>query len=263
MSHYSPSVRKVRPHMNQIAQIVVTKDCENCGCKLLPGKRVANLPPGLRPRFLSGLPKAALLEILSAATHQRFLASSVVLHEGDPAERFFILTSGQGRHFILTSDGQKILMHWLTPGQVFGGAALLSTPSHYLASTEVLLDSCALVWDRKTIRELVSQFPGLLDNGVSIAVTENIAWFVASRVSLVSDDAMGRIAQMLVSLASGIGKAGPDGIEIHVGNEDLAAGANVTPFTVSRALATWQREGVLTKGRGKILLQKPELLVTR
>lgn len=235
----------------------------NCNCKLLPGKRVASLPPGLLPRFLSGLPKTALHDVLSVATHRQFLASSVVLHEGDPAERFFILTSGQGRHFILTGDGRKRLLHWLTPGQLFGGAALLSTPSHYLTSTEVSLDSCALVWDRSTIRELVSRFPGLLDNGFSIAVTETIAWFVAADFSLSSDDATGRIAQVLLSLASGIGKAGPGGIEIHVGNEDLAAGANVTPFTVSRALAAWQREGVLTKGRGKILLQKPELLATR
>ena len=242
---------------------VMQKHRVNCSCKLLPGKRVADLPPALRPRFLSGLPKAALHAILSAACHRQFLASSVVVHEGDPAERFFILTSGQGRHFILTRDGRKILMHWLTPGQLFGGAALLSTPFHYLASTEVLLDSCALVWDRKTIRELVSQFPELLDNVVSIAITENIAWLVAADVSLGSDDATGRVAHMIVSLASGIGKAGPVGIEIHVGNEDLAAGANVTPFTVSRALAAWQREGVLTKGRGKILLQKPELLISR
>ncbi|MGA8740355.1 MAG: Crp/Fnr family transcriptional regulator [Terracidiphilus sp.] len=241
----------------------MTRDCVSCNCKFLTGKRVASLPPGLRPRFLSGLPKTALNDVLSVAAHRQFLASSVVLHEGDPAERFFILTSGQGRHFILTSDGRKILMHWLTPGQLFGGAALLSSTSHYLSSTEVLMDSCALVWERDTIRELVCHFPKLLDNGLSIAITENIAWFVAARVSLFSDDATGRIAQMLVSLASGIGKAGPDGIEIHVGNEDLAAGANVTIFTVSRALAGWQREGILTKGRGKIILQKPELLVTR
>lgn len=68
---------------------------------------------------------------------------------------------------------------------------------------------------------------------------------------------------MLLSLASGIGKVGPEGIEIHVINEDLAAETNVSSFTVSRALAAWQREGVLTKGRGKILLQKPELLISR
>jgi CRP-like cAMP-binding protein len=249
--------------MKVTAPSVMTKHCVNCGCQLLPGKWVADLPSGLGPRFLSGVPKAALHTILSGAAHRQFLASSVVIHDGDPAERFFILTSGQGRHFMLTSKGRKILMNWLTPGQMFGGAALLSTPSHYVASTEILLDSCALVWDRKTIRELISQFPGLLDNGFSIAVTESIAWLVAARVSLSSDDATGRIAQMLLSLASGIGKAGPGGVEIRVGNEDLAAGANVTPFTVSRTLAAWQREGVLTKGRGKILLQKPELLSHR
>jgi CRP/FNR family transcriptional regulator, nitrogen oxide reductase regulator len=249
--------------MKGTATGAMTKDCANCNSRLLPGKRVGDLPPGLLPRLLSGLPKTALLDILSTASHRQFPASSVVIHDGNPAERFFILTSGQGRHFMLTGDGRKILMNWLTPGQIFGGAALLSTPSHYLASTEVSLNSCALVWDRKTIRELVSRFPVLLDNAFSIAVTENIAWFVAARVSLSSEDATGRIAQMLLSLASGIGNAGPEGVDIRVGNEDLAAGANVTPFTVSRSLAAWQREGVLTKGRGKILLRKPELLVTR
>jgi CRP-like cAMP-binding protein len=227
--------------------------------------RHAGCRPALRaPAPVSiGTAKAALDTILSAAAHRQFLAPSVVIHHGDPAERFFILTSGQGRHFTLTIDGRKKLMYWLTPGQFFGGAALLSTPYHYLANTEVLLDSCALVWDRKTIRELVSRFPGLSDNGLSITIIENIAWLVAADVSHSSDDATGRIAHMIVSLACGIGKAGPGGIEIHVGNEDLAAGANVTPFTISRALAAWQREGVLTKGRGKILLQKPELLVLR
>lgn len=234
-----------------------------CDCKLTSAKHVAGLPAKLRPRFLSGLSKAELNAVLSAATHRQFLASSVILHEGDPAERVLLLTSGQGRHFVLTNDGRKILLHWLTPGQIFGGVTALSTPSNYIASTEVLWDSCALVWDRKTIRELVSQYPKLLDNGLSIAVTEHIAWLIAAFVSLTADSAAGRVAHLLVSLACGIGAAGPDGVEIRIGNEDLASGANVTPFTVSRILKEWQRKGFLTKGRGKIVLHKPELLVTR
>jgi CRP-like cAMP-binding protein len=235
----------------------------NCGCKLLSGKRAVGLPAQLRPRFLSGLAKTELNAILSASTHRQFLASSVIVHEDDPAERLFLLTSGRGRHFSLKSDGRKILMHWLTAGQIFGGAAILSAPSRYVASTELLSDSCALVWDRPTIRELVSRSPRLLDNALSIAVTEHIAWLVAANSSLTLDNATGRIAHMLVSLACGIGKDVPDGVEIQVDNEDLAAGANVTPFTVSRALKAWQREGVLTKGRGKVVLRKPELLAVR
>jgi CRP-like cAMP-binding protein len=239
-----------------------TKDPVSCACELSTGKQIAGLPTKLRPRFLSGLPKVELNSILSVARHKQFRASSVVLHQGDPAERFFLLTSGHGRQFVTTNDGRKIPLYWLTAGQVFGGLAILSIPAQYLVSTELLSDSCAFVWDRHTLRELVSRYPKLLDNALSIAGTEYIAWAISTHVSLACDDARGRIAHLLVSLACGIGKATSDGIELAITNEDLAAGANVTPFTVSRSLGEWQRAGVLTKVRGKVLLRKPELLVT-
>lgn len=233
----------------------------NCACKLLPGNGHVDLPEELRPRFLSGLSKAELGSVLAAAKHRQFRASSVIINQEDPAERFFLLTSGHGRHFVITSDGRKILLHWLTAGQIFGGAALLSTPFQYLANTEVLSDGCALVWERQTIRELVTRYPILLDNALSISVTESIAWSIATQVSLSADDAHGRVAHLLMSLASAIGKATHAGVEMKVLNEDLAEGANVTPFTVSRCLSDWQRAGILAKRRGNIILRKPELLL--
>jgi CRP-like cAMP-binding protein len=201
--------------------------------------------------------------ILSLARHQQFKAPSVIIHQGDAAERLCLLTSGQGAHFVLTNKGDKVLLHWLTAGQIFGGAAMLSVPCQYLANTEVQTESCALVWNRPVIRELVSRFPLLMDNTLSIAVTEHIALFMAARISLSVDDARSRVARLLTSLACGIGKNRPDGIEIQIGNEDLSAGANVTPYTVSRYLAEWERGGILTKGRGKVLLHRPELLLPR
>ena len=111
------------------------------------------------------------------------------------------------------------------------------------------------------MRKLVTAIPRLLDNALSIAVIEHIAWLIAAKVSLSSEDAESRIADFLIGLASGIGISGPDGVVIPVANEELAAGANVTPFTVSRVFSKWQREGILAKRRGKIILQRPELLV--
>jgi len=219
------------------------------------------LPDHLHPRFLSGLTTAERDAVLSAATHRKYPDHTVIVHHDEPAERLFLLTSGLGRQFVITSDGRKIILDWLSAGRFFGGATLVSCPCRYLASTEVVSDSCALVWDRKSVRELVTKIPRLLDNALSIAVTEHLAWSIATRVSLATDDAAGRIANLLVSLACGIGEMGEDGIRIQVANEELAAGANVTPFTTSRILSEWQREGILKKGRGKILLQRPELLI--
>jgi CRP/FNR family transcriptional regulator, nitrogen oxide reductase regulator len=138
--------------------------------------------------------------------------------------------------------------------------ALLSSPSAYLASTEMQTDGCALVWSRQTIREIVTQHPVLLDNALSIAATEHFAWQLASRISLGSEEAPLRVARLLVSLACGIGRNVPGGVEIMVANEDLAGATGVTPYTVSRLTAEWQRAGILAKGRRRIILRRPELL---
>jgi CRP-like cAMP-binding protein len=207
------------------------------------------------------LSEAELSSVLSVAKHRQFRASSVIINEEEPAERLFLLTSGHGRQFVITSEGRKIVLQWLTAGQIFGGAAILSTPFQYLANMELVSDGCALAWDRRTIRELASRCPALLDNVLSIAVTENIAWSTAAHISLSSDNAQGRVAHLLVSLASAIGKATPGGVEMTITNEDLAEGANVTPFTVSRCLSDWKSAGIVTKRRGKVVLRKPELLL--
>jgi CRP-like cAMP-binding protein len=52
----------------------------------------------------------------------------------------------------------------------------------------------------------------------------------------------------------------PDGIEVDVTHEELANAANVTPFTASRALNEWQRNRIVKKLRGKVLLRSPERL---
>ncbi len=70
-----------------------------------------------------------------------------------------------------------------------------------------------------------------------------------------------RLAYVLTNLAQGIGQQVPDGIELDVRNEELANEANVTPFTASRMLSEWQRQGILRKTRGKILLLSPERLL--
>ena len=88
-----------------------------------------------------------------------------------------------------------------------------------------------------------------------------MAWLVAAHISLSADDARGRVAHLLVSLASAIGEATHDGVDLRVLNEDLAEGANVTPFTVSRCLRDWEHAGLVAKRRGGILLRRPELLL--
>ena len=213
----------------------------------------------LRSQFLEGLAGPDRDVILSAAIRRRFLVKSVVVHQGDPAERLFLLTKGRARFFFITQTGRKILLHWLPPGEVFGGAAILSRPSRYLVSTEILKDSSVLAWDRATLRGLVTRYPTLLDNALLVSF-DYFSWHLSSHVALTCHTARERLAQVVASLARAIGHEVPDGVELDVTNEELANAANVTPFTASRLLSAWQRSGILTKGRGKVLLHAEKRL---
>ena len=87
-----------------------------------------------------------------------------------------------------------------------------------------------------------------------------VAQLLAMQVSLTTQSAEKKLWQVLLDLKSTIGRITPHGVELEIKNEDLAGMARVNFSTASRLLNQWQREGVLTKGRGKIVLRASELL---
>jgi CRP-like cAMP-binding protein len=204
--------------------------------------------------LLDGLLPREINSILGAATQRQLLNDTVVVNQGEPANRLFLLSRGRARYFFITAEGRRILLRWLVPGDVFGGMAILSRPAAYLVCTEVLRDSHAFVWERATIRSLAAEYPRLMDNALSIAA-EYIAWDLDLHANLNRGSARERLAAILLSLAQGIGQKTPGGLQVEVTNEDLAAATNLTLFTVSRFLSAWQRSGAIVKTRGKVLLR--------
>ena len=214
----------------------------------------------LRPLFLEGVGLQVVREVLAGARQQHFLTNSIITNQGHPANHLYMLLNGGARSFFLTQAGHKMQVHTYPPGDMFGGRAILSEPSDYLVSTEAVKDSHTLVWDRATSRRLVERYSKLLDNALLIA-SSYLDLSIATNVALSCQTARQRLAEVLVGLASGAGHRVSGGIEVAVSNEELAAAANVTPFTVSRLMSEWQRSGTLSKSRGKVLLSSPERLL--
>jgi CRP-like cAMP-binding protein len=184
----------------------------------------------------------------------------VVVEQGHPADRLFLLLTGAARYFFITPEGRKVNLFWLAPGDIFGGACLLTELTPFVVSTEATKESRVLVWQRDTIRTLAAQYPRLLENGLSIA-SDYLVWYLATHLSLVCHSARERLAHVLVSLSRGIGHKCAKGITLEITNEQLADTANLTPFTVSRLLSEWHRNGSVLKSRGQIVLCRPEQLL--
>lgn len=213
-----------------------------------------------RSRFLASLGDGERELIIASATRRWINAPKVLYHAGDPADRLFLLLSGQVRHFVINEGGQEVSLQWHSAGDIVGGAALFRESSIYLASAEVVSSGHLLVWDRQTIRQLAASYPQLLENGLSIA-SDYFAWFIASHLALVCDTARQRLARVLTTLSPAIGEKMPSGARVlKLTNEELANASNLTKFTVCRILREWQLSGALAKERGKVIVVHADLL---
>ena len=212
--------------------------------------------------LLRGLGRRETDLILAAAKRRRFHAKSVMTYQGEPADHVLLLWKGRARYFFETPNGKKLILMWITPGNIFGGAALVSRPSTYIVSTETVQDSVVLIWDGPTIRALARRFTQLFKNALFLAA-DYISWYVAAHAALTSKTAQERLAHILLELAPSIGQKVAGGIELDVTNEELANSANITPYTTSRMVSEWQKSGAIRKHRGKILLRSPERFFLR
>jgi CRP-like cAMP-binding protein len=198
--------------------------------------------------------------ILGAAKFRWVPAKHAVTSGGDPATHLFLLQSGRARYCHLTKKGDLVLLAPLVPGDVIGLMVLLKNPSAYMATAEAASDCELLVWDRARVRQFVSLYPLLGENGLRIAFgyLEN---YIERHVALVTETATERLAKALLRLGQQSGEVHPDGVEIRTTNDELSALADISRFTASRALSEWVRTGTISKGRGRILLHAPEALL--
>jgi CRP-like cAMP-binding protein len=224
------------------------------------GFRAVDVPKGTE--LLSGLNPEEVHSVLAAGLTRRFSAKSVITHQGQPADKLLLLWRGRVRCFYETADGKKLIHIWMTPGHIFGGAALVSRPSIYLVSTEAVRDSVVLAWDGGTLRALARRHPRILENALSIAANY-ISWYVVALAASTSQTARERLAGVLLGYVSSIGQRVAGGFELELTNEEVADSASITPYTTSRILSEWQKAGAIQKRRGKILLASPERFFLR
>jgi len=221
------------------------------------------LPTGqLNSPFLGGLTQPEVSAVVAAASRHYYSPKTLVTEEGELANYFFLLVSGRARYFFLTEGGKKIILHWLLPGEIVGMMALLSEPMPYQVSSETVRQTSMLVWERGTIRSLLGRYPKLLDNALFVAA-QYLLLYRLGYTALVCDSAKERLANVLGDLAKIMGRPLERGVELNVTNEELASAANVTPFTASRLLADWQRKGLISKTRSRIIVFSPTKFISQ
>ena len=210
--------------------------------------------------LLKGIEQSAMQAILASAEIRHISAKRNVITGGDEATHLFFVQRGGVHYYHVTKEGASVLLAWLVPGDVIGLVTMLKVRSTYMASADTTSDCELLVWKHSIVCKLVSRHPLLAENGLQIALGY-LRGYVGRHIGLVTKTAEERLAETLLRLGDRSGEVVSDGVDIRATNDQLAGLADVSPFTASRVLSNWERAGVLSKKRGRVLLKSPESLI--
>ncbi|MDX6583990.1 MAG: family transcriptional regulator, cyclic receptor protein [Solirubrobacterales bacterium] len=182
-----------------------------------------------------------------------------VFHEGDHSDACYIVRVGDLRVTREHSDGRAIALATLGPGDIFGELAMLDGGTRS-ASVETLTDAELLALPASDVRRVIAAH-GDIAAKLIVAITRRLRE-TNERVARQSFQTVpSRVAGVLAQLiAEEAIPAERSGVTVRMTQADLAQLAGTSRESVSRFLATLERAGVVSVGRGRVTVLEPRRL---
>lgn len=194
------------------------------------------------------LTPAQLAEAASRFREDRFIRDAYIFHEGDPADRFWVVRDGQVKIVKHGEGGREIVIEVIPPGEVFGGAAMLMT--HQPATAQGLSGAATLSVAVDEYKRLLREYPAV---GVRVIemMGERLLGVVRMR-AMASERVERRVAHVLLKLASKFGEERADGwaIGASLSRQDIAELSDTTLETAIRVMSKFNKEGLVKTLRG-------------
>lgn len=114
-----------------------------------------------RHHLFSRLPETAMQEVCALAHLRRLKAGAMLFHQGDRAERFYFVFSGQIKLHRVASDGQEKLVEVMRAGDSFAEALLFTGAANYPVSATALKGTLLASLHGAHYRRLLEEHPSI------------------------------------------------------------------------------------------------------
>jgi len=206
------------------------------------------------------LERVDLERIAEVAVPRSFDPGQLVFREGDDSDTCYIVRDGQARAVRSHSDGRAITLASFGPGDIFGELAMFEDERRS-ATVEAIEPTTVVGVLGGDMRRLMSEHPGIaMRLAVALAGRLRETNERLSRQSF--QTVQSRVAVVLSQLVQQEVQAGrADGdVLVTATQADLAQLAGSSRESASRFLAVLERAGVISQGRGRLVVHDPEAL---
>jgi CRP-like cAMP-binding protein len=203
-----------------------------------------------------------VLEIIAATARQRTVSPGTrIFNQGDENVRAHAVIQGSVRISQTGSDGARMVVRFIGPGEMFGTVALF-TDGRYPADAVALQETLEASWSEPELFDLMSRYPQIAVNIIRI-VGKRLQEVQNRMRELATLRAEQRIAHALMRLArqSGHSSAAGMAITFPLRRKDVADIAGTTLHTASRVLTGWEKAGLLVSQRRRLTVRNPSELL--
>ncbi|HEY1834186.1 MAG TPA: Crp/Fnr family transcriptional regulator [Solirubrobacteraceae bacterium] len=213
-----------------------------------------------RVPVFSTLERDDLMRIADVAVPRTFEAGEAVFREGDASDTCYVVREGHARAVRSHGDGRTLTLANFGPGDIFGELAMFE--DELRSATVEAIDRMSVVGVLgPDMRRLMSEHSEIAMRLV-IALGRRIRE-MNERLSRQSfQTVQSRVAVVLGELVDeeiATGKAGAD-VLVTATQSDLAQLAGSSRESASRFLAVLERAGVISQGRGRLVVHDPDAL---
>jgi CRP-like cAMP-binding protein len=208
--------------------------------------------------LLEHLEPHELERLMAFARSQRHPAGEVIFHKGDPGISMMSIVEGRVKISVASPDGKEAVLAVLGPGEVLGEMAIIEDKDRSADATA--LDACELLVLQK--RDFI---PFLERNpAICIRLLRILCERLRRTSELIEDRTFlslpARLAKTLLDLADTGGHETEDGmrVDFNMSQKNFGGLLGASRESVNKQLHAWQSEGLLTIGRGYVVLIRPD-----
>jgi CRP/FNR family transcriptional regulator len=202
--------------------------------------------------LFADLPENDLLSLSAICRVDHFENDELIFHQGDPCDRLWIVREGRVKIVRQEEDGREAILEIISPGEVFGGAAIILPEQP--ATAHAMTRTYTVSLPARNYTQFLHDHPQ-----ATLKVIRMLGMRLHSMMQmniLAGERVERRIAHILLKLAARAGRADSEGtlITIPFSRQDLADMSGTTLETAIRILSRFRSEGLLKTRRGGYLV---------
>jgi CRP/FNR family transcriptional regulator len=204
---------------------------------------------------------AADLELVAEVCHpRRFGAGEVIFREGDESNTCYLVRSGHARAVREHADGRQLALATFGPGDIFGELAMFDDERRS-ATVEAIDALEVLAILGPDMRRLMLRRPQLAV-ALAASLSRRLRTTNERLASQSFQTVQSRVAGVIATLVDQAVAEGANAVDVPITatQADLAMLAGSSRESASRFLATLERAGVISQGRGRLTVHDPRAL---